>query len=175
MKPVSVQSRETRLASAPKQADRRVELDSALTELSNNLRGEVRLDQTHRHIYATDASIYAEVPLGVVFPRDRLDIEAILAFARQTNTPLIPRAAGTSLAGQVVGSGLVVDIGRHMTQILDFDGGRRECTVEPGVIQDDLNRFLEPEGFLFGPDTSTIDQATIGGMVGNNSSGSRWA
>lgn len=145
----------------------------ALSTLAQRLDGEVRADRVHRQLYATDASIYSELPVGVAFPKTEADVLALVDYARKTSTPLIARTAGTSLAGQVVGSGLVVDFGRHMTAILDLDESAREVRVEPGVIQDDLNRFLSPSGLLFGPDTSTGSRAMIGGMIGNNSCGSR--
>ncbi len=141
--------------------------------LRATLQGEVHTDATHRAIFATDASIYSETPEAVVFPKNERDLLALVAHAAETDGCLIPRAAGTSLAGQVVGSGTVVDIGRHMNTILELDEGKRSVRVQPGVIQDDLNRFLGPSGLLFGPDTSTSSRAMIGGMMGNNSCGSR--
>ena len=144
-----------------------------LLALRATLQGEVRTDETHRAIFATDASIYSETPEAVAFPKNERDLLTLVTHANETDSCLIPRAAGTSLAGQVVGSGLVVDIGRHMNTILELDENNRSVRVEPGVIQDDLNRFLGPSGLLFGPDTSTSSRAMIGGMMGNNSCGSR--
>ena len=149
------------------------ESTKSLPLVSSQLDGELRLDMTHRHLYATDASIYSELPLGVAFPANVKDVEHLVAYARQTKTPLIARTAGTSLAGQVVGSGLIVDFGRHLNAILSFDEESRTVRVEPGVIQDDLNRLMKPSGLVFGPDTSTGNRAMIGGMIGNNSCGAR--
>lgn len=140
--------------------------------LDRLLGADFRRDDLHRVLYATDASVYRQLPLGVVWPRDAGDLGAIVDFARTEGVSLIPRTAGTSLAGQVVGSGLVVDMSRHMTRVLSVDPDRREVTVEPGVIRDELNRFLRPFGLHFGPNTSTANRCMIGGMVGNNSCGS---
>ena len=140
-------------------------------DLAAVLQGEVRRDALHRKIYATDASVYRKVPTGVVYPKNEEDIASILAFARKFGMGIIPRAAGTSLAGQCVGEGLVMDVSRHMNRILDFDPEKAQVRVEPGVIRDDLNRYLEPYSLFFGPNTSTANRCMIGGMVGNNSSG----
>lgn len=148
------------------------EINRKLTQLNERLTGEVRFDDVHQHLYATDASIYCERPVGVAFPKNNDDVKQLIRFATDTGIPLIPRTAGTSLAGQVVGSGLVVDLGRFMTAILDTSFPDREVRVEPGVIQDELNRFLDEHSLVFGPDTSTGNRAMIGGMIGNNSCGS---
>lgn len=129
-------------------------------------------DTTTRILYATDASAYREFPLGVVFPKDKTELQKLVLLAAEHGFPLIPRAAGTSLAGQVVGSGLVVDVSRFMTQILEVNVKEKWVRVQPGVVRDDLNRFLKPHGLFFGPETSTANRAMIGGMVGNNSCGS---
>lgn len=129
-------------------------------------------DQTTRILYATDASAYREFPLGVVFPRDKTEIQKLVKLADAYGFPLIPRAAGTSLAGQVVGRGLIVDVSRNMTQILELNVAEKWVRVQPGVVRDDLNRYLKPFGLFFGPETSTANRAMIGGMVGNNSCGS---
>ena len=152
-----------------------MEKDSAqlFERMVSQLDGEVRTDETHRHLYATDASIYSEQPLGVAYPANAMDIERLVAHAQKAKTPLIARTAGTSLAGQVVGSGLVVDFGQRMNTILAFDEENRTVRVQPGVIQDEINRLLKPSGLVFGPDTSTGNRAMIGGMIGNNSCGAR--
>ena len=134
--------------------------------------GELRFDALHRLLYAQDASIYAEEPAGVAYPRHREDVQALVRMCAATGLALIPRAAGTSLAGQCVGDGLVVDVGRHMNEILELNVEERWVRVQPGVILDDLNRHLVPYGLFFGPDTSTANRCMIGGMVGNNSCGS---
>lgn len=144
---------------------------AALAQLSDALDGEARFDHLHRMLYAQDASVYQQEPLGVAFPRSRADVERLVAFARAVGASLIPRAAGTSLAGQCVGDGLVVDIGRHMNRVLELNVEERWVRVQPGVILDDLNRFLAPHGLFFGPDTSTASRCMIGGMIGNNSCG----
>ncbi len=141
-------------------------------KLAESLDGELHYDHLHRMLYAQDASVYQEQPLGVVFPRSRADVQAIVRFARQMNIPLIPRGGGTSLAGQCVGPGLVVDLGRHMNQILEVNVEERWVRVQPGVILDDLNRHLAQYDLFFGPDTSTSNRCMIGGMIGNNSCGS---
>ena len=121
--------------------------------------------------YATDASAYRELPLGVAFPETEDDIRELLAEARKRHTHLIPRAAGTSIAGQVVGSGIVVDISRYMNRILEINAEERWVRVQPGVVRDELNIALKPYGLFFSPETSTSNRCCIGGMVGNNSCG----
>ncbi|HNW76142.1 MAG TPA: FAD-linked oxidase C-terminal domain-containing protein [Bacteroidales bacterium] len=140
-------------------------------ELRKKLKGDLYLDNAHRIIYATDASAYREIPFGVARPKDSHDLKELIAFARETDIPLIPRAAGTSLAGQVVGKGLVVDVSKYMTRILEINREEHWVRVEPGVNLDELNRFAAPYGLFFGPETSTSSRCMIGGMVGNNSCG----
>jgi FAD/FMN-containing dehydrogenase/Fe-S oxidoreductase len=139
--------------------------------LSNELEGELHFDDLHKSIYATDASVYRKLPLAVSFPKNKEDIKKLIQFAQNQNVSLIPRTAGTSLAGQCVGDGLVVDVSKYFTKILAFDEKYKTVTVEPGVIRDELNIFLKPFGLFFGPNTSTSNRCMIGGMVGNNSSG----
>ncbi len=146
-------------------------MNNALDQLSKELSGELHIDSLHKHIYATDASVYRMLPLAVVYPRDTLDIIRLVAFAKANHTTLIPRTAGTSLAGQCVGEGIIVDVSKYFTEILHFDKQKQQITVHPGVIRDELNLFLEPHGLFFGPNTSTANRCMIGGMVGNNSSG----
>ncbi|HHN48608.1 MAG TPA: FAD-binding oxidoreductase, partial [Bacteroidales bacterium] len=142
-----------------------------LTELAAKLKGDLFTDYPSRLLYATDASVYREVPLAVARPKDKEDIGALIDFSRKFNTPLVPRTAGTSLAGQVVGGGIVVDISKHMTRVLEINKDEKWVRVEPGVILDELNMQLEPLGLFFGPETSTSNRCMIGGMVGNNSCG----
>jgi FAD/FMN-containing dehydrogenase/Fe-S oxidoreductase len=123
-------------------------------------------------LYATDASAYREVPLGVVFPESVEEIQFLVNLASDEEFSLIPRTAGTSLAGQVVGPGLIVDVSKHLNQILEVNVEASWVRVQPGVIRDDLNRYLRPFGLYFGPETSTANRAMLGGMVGNNSCGS---
>lgn len=121
--------------------------------------------------YATDASAYRELPQGVAYPETEEDIRDLLAEAWKRHTHLIPRAAGTSIAGQVVGSGIVVDISRHMNRILEINADEKWARVQPGVVRDELNIALKPYGLFFSPETSTSNRCCIGGMVGNNSCG----
>ncbi|MDW3208705.1 MAG: FAD-linked oxidase C-terminal domain-containing protein [Reichenbachiella sp.] len=147
-------------------------MESALKGLAKKLEGELYWDDTLRKLYATDASAYREMPLAVALPKTKADIQALIAFANEQGTNLIPRTAGTSLAGQVVGSGIVVDVSKHFNKVLEVNEKENWVTVHPGVIRDDLNRHLKPYGLYFGPETSTANRAMIGGMVGNNSCGS---
>ena len=146
--------------------------NTTLQILHNSLSGDVLFDNLHKTLYATDASVYRKIPLAVAFPKDENDIVTLIKFATNNNITLIPRTAGTSLAGQCVGDGIVVDVSKYFTSILAFDEEAKTITVEPGIIRDDLNRFLKPFGLFFGPNTSTSNRCMIGGMVGNNSSGS---
>ena len=139
--------------------------------LKNKLQGELRLDELTRMLYATDASVYRKLPIAVAFPKSVTDIQLIVQFASENKIGVIPRTAGTSLAGQCVGEGLVVDVSKYFTAIINLDEAKKTITVQPGVIRDDLNRYLEPYGLFFGPNTSTSNRCMIGGMVGNNSSG----
>lgn len=149
-----------------------VEISNKLQQLSSQLDGDLFFDDTMRILYATDASAYRELPLAVAIPRSKDDLKKLIQFARAEKTSLIPRTAGTSLAGQVVGNGMVVDVSKYFTKILEFNKDEKWVRVEPGVIRDELNMFLKPHGFLFGPETSTANRAMMGGMVGNNSCGS---
>lgn len=142
-----------------------------LNKLSNLLSGELFFDNLHKSIYATDASVYRKIPLGVVYPKTKEDLKILIHFATENNITLIPRAAGTSLAGQCVGDGLVVDISKYFTKILAFDEHQKTVTIQPGIIRDELNDYLKPFGLFFSPNTSTSNRCMIGGMVGNNSSG----
>lgn len=146
-------------------------IEQDLQDLRQGLKGDLTWDKLHQSIYATDASVYRKLPLAVCFPKDKEDLIKLIRFATDKKTSLIPRAAGTSLAGQCVGEGIVVDTSRHFTRILAFDERNKTVKVEPGVIRDDLNEFLKPFGLFFGPNTSTSNRCMMGGMVGNNSSG----
>ncbi len=147
------------------------EIHDLLKLLQNDLEGDILTGYGWRLMYSTDASAYREIPLGVARPKNPEDIKKIIAFARQHKVPIIPRTAGTSLAGQVVGNGLIVDVSRYMTQILEINEQEHWVRVEPGVILDELNKTLESKGLFFGPETSTSSRCMIGGMVGNNSCG----
>ncbi len=149
----------------------KVEITQALKSLSTKIEGEVFYDLLHKSIYATDASVYRKIPLGVAYPKNNEDLKTLIRFAQEHKISLIPRTAGTSLAGQCVGDGLVVDVSKHFTKILDFNEQKKTITVQPGIIRDELNNYLKPYGLFFAPNTSTSNRCMIGGMVGNNSSG----
>lgn len=128
-------------------------------------------DSLHKIAYATDASVYREIPYGIAYPETIEDIQELMCMARERKTHLIPRAGGTSIAGQVVGSGIVVDISKHWNHILEINQEGRWARIEPGVVRDELNIALKPYGLFFSPETSTSNRCCIGGMFGNNSCG----
>ncbi len=142
-----------------------------LEQLSQSLEGTLLYDDLHKTLYATDASAYRIMPLAVAYPKNKEDIVKLMFFATQNRISLTPRTAGTSLAGQTVGNGIIVDVSKYFTQIVSFDAVHKTVTVQPGVIRDELNLYLKPHGLFFGPNTSTSSRCMIGGMVGNNSSG----
>ena len=135
--------------------------------------GDVRFDAFTRGRYATDASHYQILPLGVVTPRSAADAEGALAVCRSEGVPVTPRGGGTSQAGQTVNRAVILDCSRYLNRIIDIDAAGRRCRVEPGIVLDELNRALKPHGLWFPVDISTASRATIGGMVGNNSCGAR--
>lgn len=143
-----------------------------LQSLKDQLQGELYTDTATLLMYSTDASAYREVPLAVARAKNSDDLKTLINFARTEKIPLIPRTAGTSLAGQVVGTGIVVDVSRYMTAILEINAAEHWVRVEPGVILDELNLRVSPSGLFFGPETSTSNRCMIGGMTGNNSCGS---
>ncbi|NLA42009.1 MAG: FAD-binding oxidoreductase, partial [Smithella sp.] len=140
--------------------------------LRASLEGDLKYDKVSRVIYATDASDYKEEPVAVAWPLNASDIKKILCFASQEKIGVTLRAAGTSLAGQVVSSGIIVDISRYMNRILEVNREEHWVRVEPGVVLDELNMYLKPLGLFFGPETSTSSRCNMGGMLGNNSCGS---
>ena len=144
---------------------------SSLSDLRDKLQGDLLYDNLTKALYATDASVYRKIPLAVAYPRSVADIKKLIHFAKENHIGLIPRTAGTSLAGQCVGDGIVVDVSKHFTNIIALDEKNKQVTLQPGVIRDELNQYLEPYGLFFGPNTSTSNRCMIGGMVGNNSSG----
>jgi FAD/FMN-containing dehydrogenase/Fe-S oxidoreductase len=146
--------------------------DDLYQALKTRVQGEVRFDRASRLMYSTDASIYEIEPIGVVIPRTHEDVFATMEVARDFKVPVLPRGAGTSLAGQTVGDAVVIDMSKHLNRVLNVNTEERWAIVEPGVVQEQLNLHLRPMGYLFGPDTSTANRATIGGMMGNNSAGS---
>ena len=144
---------------------------SAFERLADKLEGELHLDAVMRTLYSTDASVYREMPQAVALPKSEKDIVQLVYFARDHGTALVPRTAGTSLAGQVVGAGIIVDVSRYLNRIMEIDSACRRVRVQPGVVRNELNLALAPNGLFFAPETSTQNRAMIGGMVGNNSCG----
>ena len=140
--------------------------------LRKELEGELFTDETTRKLYATDASAYREIPVAVAIPKSEDDLVKLIRFARQQHSSIIPRTAGTSLAGQVVGGGIIVDVSRHFNKIIEINTTERWAIVQPGIVRDDLNQHLKSHGLFFAPETSTANRAMIGGMIGNNSCGS---
>ncbi|MEO1260640.1 MAG: FAD-linked oxidase C-terminal domain-containing protein [Bacteroidota bacterium] len=140
-------------------------------ELAISLEGDLHTGSLMRTLYATDASVYRELPLGVALPKNGEDIKKLISFARENKVSLIPRTAGTSLAGQCVGDGIVVDVSKYMNRILEINAAEKWVRVQPGVIRDELNFHLKEHGLFFGPNTATANRCMIGGMVGNNSCG----
>jgi FAD/FMN-containing dehydrogenase/Fe-S oxidoreductase len=143
------------------------------TALKAAVKGEVRFDPFSRALYSTDASIYQIMPVGVVIPKDADDIAATLRLAADSGTPVLPRGAGTSLAGQSVGRAVILDCSKYMNRVIEIDPAARRARVQPGVVQDELNLAVRPHGLRLGPDTATSNRATLGGMMGNNSCGAR--
>ncbi len=140
-------------------------------ELVENFSGEVFNDSIHRYIYATDASVYEQLPVLVCYPKTIRDLKELVRLARKYEISITPRTAGTSLAGQAIGDGIIADLSKHFTRIIAIDKTRKTVWVEPGVIRDVLNQTLRPYGLFYGPNTSTSNRCMIGGMVANNSSG----
>ncbi len=147
--------------------------DAVARHLRENLVGEARFDPATRRLYATDASIYQIEPLGVVLPKNADDVRAAVQICAEARVPITPRGGGTSLSGQSIGPGVVIDCSKYMNAVLDISRERLTARVQPGVVLDQLNRELEPLGLQFGPDVSTSSRANLGGMIGNNSAGSR--
>ena len=150
-----------------------IELSVLIEELKRVVEGEVRFDELTRILYSTDASMYQIMPIGVVIPRHRKDVLSTVKICFRYGVPILPRCAGTSLAGQTVGKAVVMDMSKYMNAILEVDPEERSARVQPGVVLDELNAHLRPFGLMFAPDVATSDRATVGGMVGNNSSGAR--
>jgi len=140
-------------------------------ELKKRIEGDVRFDRYSRVLYSTDASIYQIEPVGVVVPRHKGDVQAVIELANKLDVSVLPRGGGTSLAGQAVGHSIVLDFSKYMRNALEVNQEELWCRVQPGLVQDELNAHVRAMGLQFGPDTSTANRATIGGMIGNNSSG----
>ena len=163
------------MSRAPSPASRHVQprLDAVASELASRVAGEVRFDARARALWATDASPYEIRPYGVVLPKTIDDVRAVVDIANRHGLPILPRGGGTSLAGQTVGEAIVVDFSKYMTAVLDLDLAKNLVRVQPGVVRDDLNLYLRPHELQFTPDISTTDRANVGGMVANNSAGTR--
>ncbi len=144
---------------------------------TNNLKKEIKIegdiytDNIHKLLYATDASAYRQIPYAVARPKNKDDIKKIISYAKEKKTSVIPRAAGTSLAGQVVGGGIIVDISKYMNKILEINAEKKYAWVEAGIVLDELNKKLADKGLFFSPEASTANRCTIGGMFGNNACG----
>src|SRR5205085_1038232 len=147
--------------------------DALARALRRHLAGEVRFDATSRRLYSTDASIYQVMPLGVVIPRTPDDLVSAVQIAAELEVPIVPRGGGTSLSGQSIGPGLIIDCSKYLNAVLDIDPAGRVARVQPGVVLDQFNRALAPHGLQFGPEVATATRANLGGMIGNNSAGSR--
>jgi FAD/FMN-containing dehydrogenase/Fe-S oxidoreductase len=143
-----------------------------LAEIDRRVSGELRTDSYSRVLYSTDASIYQAEPFGVLIPRTVEDVHAAVEIAAVHGVPLLPRASGSSLAGQAVNEALVIDMTRHLDRVLEVDTESRRVRVEPGLVLDELNEYLRPTGLQFGPDPASSDRAAMGGIVSNNSTGS---
>src|SRR5437870_6372224 len=148
------------------------EVNDLERELGKAIRGDVRFDAGSRLLYSTDASMYQMEPVGVVIPRDGDDVRAAIEIAAKHKVAILPRGGGTSLTGQTVNKALVLDFSRYMDRVLEVNAEEMWARVQPGLVQDNLNHHVRPLGLLFGPDTSTSNRATLGGMLGNNSGGS---
>ena len=147
-------------------------LEDFLDAVRREVRGELRTDTMSRVLYSTDASLYQVLPHGVLFPTHDDDVQAAVTLAARYRVPVLPRTAGTSLAGQAVNEALILDFTRHLDRILEIDPEARQVRVQPGVVLDDLNRALAPHGLQFGPDPASGNRAAMGGIVGNNATGS---
>ncbi|MBZ9650419.1 FAD-binding and (Fe-S)-binding domain-containing protein [Psychroflexus montanilacus] len=145
--------------------------NSLFKTLSHSLSGSIKTDHLHKSIYATDASVYREIPIAVTYPKNDSDIKKVIEFAQLHKLSITPRAAGTSLAGQCVTDGIILDLSRYFTNEIEFNTKNKSIKLQPGVVRDALNRRLKPEHLFFGPNTSTSNRCNIGGMFGNNSSG----
>ena len=139
--------------------------------LKREIRGEVRFDRGSRALYATDGSNYRQIPIGLVVPRDDDDVIAAVAACRRYGAPVLPRGAGTSLAGQCCNVAVVLDFTKYMNRILEIDPVKHVARVQPGVVLDSLRNRAEAHHLTFGPDPSTHSRCTLGGMIGNNSCG----
>jgi len=148
-------------------------MQDIIHELKKRIQGEVRFDKISRILYSTDASIYEIEPVGVVIPKSSEDIQATVEIAAKNEVPIIPRGGGTSLVGQSIGAGIVVDCSKYLHRILEVNQEEKWARVQPGVVLDQINAHVKELGLFFGPDTATSNRANLGGLIGNNSSGAR--
>src|SRR5688572_1926954 len=146
--------------------------EALLKYLRRHVDGEVRFDELSRKLYSTDASIYQIAPIGVVIPKSTDALQTAVQIALEMHIPIVPRGGGTSLSGQSIGPGLVLDCSKYLNRVLDIDPVGQTARVQPGVILDQFNRALAPHDLQFGPDVATASRANLGGMIGNNSAGS---
>lgn len=152
-------------------ADLNIDVQSLESELRSTTGCEVRFDSGSRALYATDASNDRQVPIGVVVPRTEQDITAAVAACKRYGAPIVPRGGGTSLAGQTCNTAIVIDVSKYLREILELDPAKKIARVQPGVVLDDLRRAAEKHYLTFGPDPSTHEYCTLGGMIGNDSCG----
>jgi FAD/FMN-containing dehydrogenase len=166
---------ETMTAVQPKAArvDRAAieQAQALLAALRPRLAGEARFDGWTRMLYSTDASLYQVMPVGVVLPRTDEDVHATLQVARDFGVPIVPRGGGSSLEGQTVGTGIVIDFSKYMNRVLEVDEEAQTARVQPGMVLDPFNREMQRYGLMYGPDPASSNRATFGGMIGNNSTG----
>jgi len=148
-------------------------VNSLAKRIRNEIEGEYLSDDFSRGRYSTDASIYQLMPVGVVVPKSLDDVEATIKIAREEGLPVLPRGSGTSQNGQAIGEAVLIDTTRHLNELIDFDAEAKTVCVQPGLVLDQLNRFLKPHGLFYPVDVSTANRATLGGMTGNNSCGAR--
>ena len=147
--------------------------DALRRELESQIEGEVRFDVVSRALYSTDASVYRIEPLGVVIVKSRQDVIRTVQICKAHGCSLTMRGGGTSQAGQAIGAGIQVDTSKYFNRVLEVNARERWARVEPGIVLDELNARLKPDGLRFAPDISTASRATLGGMMANNSSGAR--
>src|SRR5256885_10309244 len=161
----------TPMASAPPAS--KIDREALRAELAAQIEGEVRFDPISQALYSTDASVYQILPLGVVLPKSRDDVIRAVNICRAAGVSITARGGGTSQAGQAIGAGVQLDFSKHFNKVLALEPEAKRVRVEPGIVLDELNAFLRPYGLLLPLDISTSDRATIGGMIANNSSGTR--
>jgi len=167
-KEISTKPRSRFVAEAKDAHQQATALEQALRK---RLRGDVRFSDGDRALYATDASNYRAIPIGVVLPRDADDVSKAIAVAREFDAPVTMRGGGTALAGQTCNTAVIIDASRYFNRVLDVDAKHRRARVEPGCVLDELQKVAEPHGLIYGPNPATHSRCTLGGMIGNNSCG----